>query len=85
MSRFSLHIQALCAIYVIMIVSSTIALPIENGLEQPDHPKFEQKRFYSWEEGKRSADDYDRSVQHEMLKRKLYQMNGDLWATNFRL
>uniref|UniRef100_A0AC34GXV1 Uncharacterized protein n=1 Tax=Panagrolaimus sp. ES5 TaxID=591445 RepID=A0AC34GXV1_9BILA len=84
MNRSSLTNALICFIVVLTLISNAVSQPaMEMNYPQPG--KAEHKRFYSWEEGKRSADDYERTDQHNLLKRRVYQLSPDTWTTYFRL
>lgn len=53
-----------------IVVFLTILSIVFVSAKSKDAPEAMQKRFYSWEEGKRSGDEYERN-QHEALKRRL--------------
>ena len=53
-----------------IIVLFTILSIVLASARSKEAPEAMEKRFYSWEEGKRSGDEYERT-QHEAMKRRL--------------
>ena len=53
-----------------ILVLFTILSIILASARSKEAPEVMEKRFYSWEEGKRSGDEYERT-QHEAMKRRL--------------
>uniref|UniRef100_A0AC34RIJ9 Uncharacterized protein n=1 Tax=Panagrolaimus sp. JU765 TaxID=591449 RepID=A0AC34RIJ9_9BILA len=58
--------------FQLIILVCVLQAAVNLAQMMPDHvPEVMSKRFYSWEEGKRSGDDYERTAPHEGVKRNL--------------